>query len=50
MACPRALEAGLADFVAPVEELPEKIATYLHHAPLITEGESGSDTKRSDEP
>jgi two-component system CheB/CheR fusion protein len=30
-----AIDAGLADVVAPVEELPGKIITYLHHAPLI---------------
>jgi two-component system CheB/CheR fusion protein len=31
-----AIEAGLADVVAPVEELPEKILAYLQHAPYIT--------------
>ncbi|MBU1205735.1 MAG: PAS domain-containing protein [Proteobacteria bacterium] len=30
-----AIDAGLADVVAPVEELPEKIIAYLQHAPLI---------------
>ena len=28
-----AIDAGLADFVAPVAELPEKILAFLHHAP-----------------
>ena len=31
-----AIDAGLADVVAPVEELPGKIIAYLQHAPLIT--------------
>ena len=31
-----AIEAGLADVVAPVEALPGKIIAYLHHVPLIT--------------
>ena len=30
-----AIEAGLADVVAPVEALPGKIIAYLHHVPLI---------------
>jgi two-component system CheB/CheR fusion protein len=30
-----AVDAGLADVVAPVEELPEKIIAFLQHAPLI---------------
>jgi len=30
-----AIDAGLADVVAPVEELPGKIIAFLHHAPLI---------------
>jgi two-component system CheB/CheR fusion protein len=30
------IDAGLADIVAPAEELPERILSYLHHAPLIT--------------
>ena len=30
-----AIDAGLADFVAPAEELPGKIIAYLQHAPLI---------------
>ena len=30
-----AVEAGLADVVAPVEALPGKIIAYLHHSPLI---------------
>ena len=31
-----AIEAGLADVVAPVEALPGKIIAYLHHVPLMT--------------
>ncbi|MCX6545718.1 MAG: PAS domain-containing protein [Acidobacteria bacterium] len=30
-----AVDAGLADVVAPVEALPGKIVAYLHHVPLI---------------
>jgi two-component system CheB/CheR fusion protein len=30
-----AINAGLADFVAPTEELPRMIADYFRHAPLI---------------
>ena len=30
-----AIDAGLADIVAPVEELPGKIIAFLQHAPLI---------------
>jgi two-component system CheB/CheR fusion protein len=30
-----AIDAGLSDVVAPVEELPGKIITYLRHVPLI---------------
>jgi two-component system CheB/CheR fusion protein len=40
-----AIEAGLADCVAPAEELPGKISAYLHHAPLITDVEPSADTK-----
>ncbi len=31
-----AIDAGLADVIAPVEALPGKISAYLHHVPLIT--------------
>ena len=31
-----AIDAGLADVTAPVEELPGKIIAYLQHVPLIT--------------
>jgi two-component system CheB/CheR fusion protein len=34
-----AIDAGLADLVAPVEELPGKIIDYLRHARLIAKGE-----------
>lgn len=34
-----AVDAGLADIVAPVEELPGKIITYLQRTPLITRTE-----------
>ena len=30
-----AIDAGLADVVAPAEELPGKIIAYLQHAPLL---------------
>ena len=30
-----AIDAGLADIVAPVDELPDKITAYLHRTPLI---------------
>lgn len=30
-----AIDAGLADFIAPVEDLPGKISTYLTHEPLL---------------
>jgi len=32
-----AINAGLADIIAPAEELPEKILGYVHHAPIIRE-------------
>ncbi len=35
-----AIETGMADVVAPAQELPGKILAYLRHAPLIT-AESG---------
>ena len=31
-----AIEAGLADVIAPVEELPAKIVDYLRHIPLLS--------------
>lgn len=34
-----AIDAGLADFIAPAEELPEKIISFLTHAPLIVSPE-----------
>ena len=34
-----AIDAGLADIVAPVEELPVKILSYLKHPPVITRPE-----------
>jgi len=30
-----AIDAGLADVIAPVEELPRKIAAYIQHVPLL---------------
>ena len=30
-----AIEAGLADVVAPAEQLPDKIIDYLKHSPLL---------------
>ena len=42
-----ALDAGWADFVAPVESLPGKIIAYLKHAPLIyTSGLAQTDKDR----
>jgi len=39
-AMPRsAIDAGLADMIAPVEVLPGKISTYLKHVPPITKSE-----------
>ncbi|HVU51736.1 MAG TPA: chemotaxis protein CheB [Polyangia bacterium] len=35
-----AIDAGLADVVAPVEELPDKIIAYREHAPYINMGAS----------
>jgi len=32
-----AIDAGLADVIAPVDALPDKINAYLQHAPLISE-------------
>lgn len=34
-----AIDAGLADIVAPADELPEKILAYLQRTPLITRAE-----------
>jgi chemotaxis methyl-accepting protein methylase len=34
-----AIDAGLADIVAPAEELPGKIIAFVHHAPLIPTAE-----------
>jgi two-component system CheB/CheR fusion protein len=36
-----AIDAGLADVVAPAEELASKIIAYLKHVPLITKTEQG---------
>ena len=38
-----AAEAGLADVIAPVDELPAKIIAYLQHAPLIAKTERATD-------
>ena len=40
-----AIEAGLADIVAPVDELPGKIIAYLHSTPLIVKTEEIADDK-----
>ncbi|MEP7134996.1 MAG: chemotaxis protein CheB [Chloroflexota bacterium] len=32
-----AIRSGLADVIAPVEALPDRILSYLRHAPMITE-------------
>lgn len=34
-----AVDAGLADVIAPVQELPDKISAYLQHVPLISKGQ-----------
>jgi len=45
-AMPRsAIEAGLADIVAPAEELPGKILAYLQRAPQIEQTEEALETK-----
>jgi len=31
-----AIDAGLADVIAPVQELPASISAFIHHAPLFT--------------
>lgn len=47
-AMPRsAIDAGLADFVAPPEELPERIIHYLKHAPHLTQEPSLEGTTQS---
>ncbi len=38
-----AIDAGLADVTAPVEELPGRILAYLRHVPLITKPRFGND-------
>ena len=40
-----AIDAGLADIVAPVDELPGKIITYLQRAPLIAKPEPALEDK-----
>jgi len=40
-----AIDAGLADIVAPVEELPEKIIAYLQRTPLIARTEAALEDK-----
>lgn len=40
-----AIDAGLADIVAPVEELPGKILAYLQRAPLIARTEGAVEDK-----
>ncbi|KJS88105.1 MAG: chemotaxis protein CheB [Peptococcaceae bacterium BICA1-8] len=42
-----ALEAGVADIVAPVEALPSKIVSYLQHKPLIDRTEFNSTDTQS---
>jgi two-component system CheB/CheR fusion protein len=42
-----AIDSGMADFIAPAEELPAKIISYLGHAPLIT-GEGSSREEKAD--
>jgi two-component system CheB/CheR fusion protein len=40
-----AIESGMADVIAPVEDLPEKIIDYLKHAPLAAEPDKFRDKK-----
>ncbi len=40
-----AVEAGLADFTAPAEALPDKLMAYLNHTPHINRPEPGLDNK-----
>jgi two-component system CheB/CheR fusion protein len=40
-----AVDAGLADVVAPAEELPGRIIDYLKHAPLINNADSARGSK-----
>ncbi len=40
-----AIDAGLADVVAPAEELGDRIIGYLHHAPHITRAETPLESK-----
>ena len=40
-----AIGAGLADIVAPADELPERIITYLQHTPLIARTEATLEEK-----
>ena len=40
-----AIEAGLADVIAPVEKLPSSIINYLHHFPLYTKPDISHEIK-----
>ena len=40
-----AIEAGLADVIAPAEELPGKIIDYLKHVPMRARPSHGNDEK-----
>ncbi len=40
-----AINAGLADLVAPVDEMPGKILAYLHRTPLIARSEAALENK-----
>lgn len=42
-----AIETGLADIVAPAQELPERILAYLRHAPLVSAGAGLAEEDRS---
>ncbi len=44
-----AIDAGLADVVAPAEELPRRIIGYLKHTPLITEPDPSREGKAQSE-
>ncbi len=40
-----AVDAGLADVIAPAEELPAKIMAYLKHAPVVTKADIALEEK-----
>ena len=45
-----AVDAGLADIVAPADELPGKIIAYLQRTPLIARTRAGSGRQDAERP